>query len=417
MKKVLALSTSPFPYRNNITDGPGYRAWNLLQEVSKKHEVVILSLYESFHLKLHNEFEVLEDNISVKCIGHNPGRIARQIEDERPDLLYLPWSSTPFLSRLNRKIPTIIDYVGAGLLEDYVTKGYISTALMKMKLNSFWQGDFFITAGQRERYYLLGLMVASKKLCYRVYNQKNPLINVIPMTPPQKTPILKEQVIEKKSGEIVFLVAGAFLPWYDYHTFFEALKILIIEGMKNFKVIIMGGNIRDPKFEASVRRIGDVEGLRDKLIFTGIVPFKARENYYLSADAAVNIPSVNIEDELSVRTRIVDYIWSNLPIISPANDEYSSLVIHKDAGFKYTAGDSQSLSATFSQVMNQPSKLEQAKSRMPSLLENEFNIGKYFTLLESFIDNPFVDPSRRAPKGIGSDLFLLARDVLGLLKR
>jgi hypothetical protein len=225
-KKIVAITTSPIPYGDNITDGPGFRSWNLFQQIALKNEVVILSLYESFHLKTKNEFETEENKIRIKGIRHNPSDVAFEIEKEKPDVLYLPWSSTPFLSRVKRRIPTILDYVGAGLLEEYATKGYIPITLLQMKLKSFWLGDFLITAGQRERYYLLGLLVASKKLSQARLSQEDPLIHVIPMTPPTNPPISTKKVIEKKADELVILVAGALLPWYDYSTFFKALKIL-----------------------------------------------------------------------------------------------------------------------------------------------------------------------------------------------
>jgi hypothetical protein len=416
-RKIAIISTSPFPYGDNITDGPGFRAWNLFQQIASSNEVVILSLYESFHLKTKNNFEITENDIRIKGIHHSPREIALEVEKEKPNVLYLPWSSTPFLGRLKQKIPTILDYVGSGLLEEYATKGYIPITLLQMKLKSFWLGDFFITAGQRERYYLLGLLAASKKMSQVEHDQKDPLIHVIPITPPTNPPVLTKKIIEKKPDELVLLVAGAFLPWYDYSTFFTALKLLIAQGKSNFKVLIMGGNIRDRRFENIVRKMGCSERLREKLIFTGLVPFKQRSNYYLSADVAINIPSITIEDELSVRTRVIDYIWASLPILSPAQDEYSAAAISNGAGFLYQAGNSRSLADAISQIMDDRTQIEQAKSRMPLLLQNKFNLTNYISPLEAFIQNPYVDPTRLAPKGVSSDLFLWARDFFSLLKR
>ena len=416
MKKILAISTSPFPYGNNLTDGPGYRAWHLLQRIAQKNEVVILSLYESYHLNQKTEFETQEENISIKCTQHNPAKIAQKIEQEKPDLLYLPWSSTPFLSRLKHKIPTIIDYVGAGLLEEYATKGYIPLTLLQTKLKSFWLGDFLLTAGQRERYYLIGLMAASKRLSIKRRNQNDPIIHLIPMTPPQNPPILTHKVLQKNPGELILLIAGAFLPWYDYQTFFKALEILLSKNQTNFKVLIMGGNLRDPQFDETIRKMGKIKELKEKLVFSGLVPFKQRADYYLSADAAVNIPAISIEDELSVRTRVIDYLWADLPLISPANDEYSSAAINEGAGFQYQAGNPTSLANTISLLMKDPTKLEKAKSKTHPLLENRFNIENYISPLESFISDPYVDPSRKSSQGISSDLFLWARDILALMR-
>jgi len=411
MKKILAISTSPFPYGGNITDGPGYRAWHLLQRIAKRNDVVILSLYESYHLKLKNEFKIEEENISIKGIQHSPRRVAQQIEQESPDLLYLPWSSTPFLSRLKPKIPTIVDYVGAGLLEDYATKGYIPITLLQIKLKSFWLGDFLLTAGQREKYYLIGLLVASKRLSLDRRDSRETLVHVIPMTPPQNPPILTHNVIQKKSDELVLLVAGAVLPWYDYQTLFKALEILLSEGKNNFNVLFMGGNPRDLQFDSKIRKMGSTNGLKERIVFSGLVPFKQRANYYLGADVAINIPSVSIEDELSVRTRVVDYVWANLPLISPGKDEYSSAVINGGGGFQYQAGNPHSLADAISLVIDDPKKLEESRGHIRTLLEDKFNIEKYISPLEAFIANPYVDSARKSPRSASFDLFLWTRDI------
>jgi len=271
-KRIMIISTSPFPYGNNITDGPGYRAWNLFQEISKKHNITILSLYESFHQRSTKEYEVSEDDIIIKCISHKPVRVANSIKEEKPDVLYLPWSATPFVSHVDEKIPTIIDYVGVGLLEEYVSQGYIPIHLLQLKLKSFWLGDFFMTAGFRDRYYLIGLLAASKRLSFGVHKSRDQLIHVIPMTPPIDHPILREKVIDKNSDEFIILIAGSFLPWYDYATFFKALKILDQRGKTNFKVIFMGGNPKDPRFEKTVKKMGQNHFLGKRVIYTGLVP-------------------------------------------------------------------------------------------------------------------------------------------------
>ena len=416
-RKIVAISTSPFPYGNNITDGPGYRAWHLLQELAKSYEVTILSLYENYHLKIAQESEISEKNILIKCIKPKPNRIAQIIKNEKPDVLYLPWSSTPFLSGIKQKLPTIIDYVGAGLLEEYATKGYIPITLLEMKLKSFWLGDFFLTAGERERYYLLGLLAASKRMSHGRHNETDPLIHLIPMTPPQEPPAPSKKLMQKKPGEFVLLVAGAFLPWYDYTTFFKALRILDKKAKSNLKVLFMGGNPRDPKFERLVKKMGKLSKMQEKIVYTGTVPFKQRANYYSLADVAINIPANTIEDELSVRTRVVDYIWAGLPILTPAKDEYSTAVVEADAGFAYQAGDASSLAQAIEKIITHPERLEQSRKNMRFLLEGKFNLKNYILPLEKFIRDPYINPSRLTPRGIGPNLFLWVRDVFGLLKR
>lgn len=416
-RKILAITTSPIPYGNNITDGPGYRAWNLLETFSQKHDVTILSLFESYHLGMTNDYDILENNIRIKITHHSPRRIADFIKKLNPDLLYLPWSSTPFLARVNKKIPTIIDYVGPGLIEDYATKGYISGSLLQLKLKSFWLGDFFITAGQRERYYLLGLMVASKKLCVSIHDKRDALIHFLPMTPPREPPFSIAESTIKEAGTFTMLVAGAFLPWYDYANLIRAVKILKKEEKIKLKVVFMGKSPKDTKYASQVKKMGNIDEVKDSLVFTGSVPFKQRSKYYLQADVAINIPSSSIEDELSVRTRVIDYLWASLPTVTPANDEYSSIIVNNGGGFAYKATDPLSLAQTIKKLIENPAQLEAAKAKMPFILKTNFSLENFVEPLDAFITNPIIDPSRFLPKSFRTEAFLWIRDTFDFLKK
>jgi glycosyltransferase involved in cell wall biosynthesis len=418
-RKIVIVSTSPFPHSDNITDGPGYRAWNLFQRIPHKHEIVILSLYESFHKNIKKEFTVFEENYQIKGISHKPGRVAKAVYEEKPDVLYLPWSATPFIARIGQRIPTIMDYVGATLLEQFITFGIIPYDLLRLKMKSFWIGDFFITAGSRERYYLMGLLVGSKRLCTPSQKLASSLIHLVPMTPPSVPPVLQKKVIEKKSDERVILVAGALLPWYDYSTLFEALDILVKQERTNFKCVFFGGNPRNLRFERLIRKMGGDPRLKDNLVFTGTVPFKERGNYYLQSDVAVNIPLSTVEDELSVRTRIMDYIWAELPLITPATDEHSKMIIDNGGGFEYDANDPASLSRVLQKLMSEQGlrELENSRKSMERIYKKSLDIEEELKPLEAFINEPYVDPARSSPRQYLPEILLWGRDVMRWLKR
>jgi hypothetical protein len=418
-RKIVVLSTSPFPYGNNITDGPGYRTWNLFQEISRKHKVTILSLYESYHRNLKRESAIFEGNYLIRCIPHSPRNVAKAVLEERPDILYVHWSATPFIGRLDLMIPTIVDYVGAGLLERFASSGTIPDYLLRLKMRSFWFGDFLMTAGLRERYYLIGLLVASKRLSTRDRGLSPSLIHLVPMTAPASPAVSQKNVIERQSNELVILVAGAFLPWYDYSTLFEAFNILLKNGKTNFKCIFFGGNPRNPEFERLIVRMGHQSMLKDKLIFTGLVPFKERASYYLQSDIAVNIPMKTVEDELSVRTRVIDYIWARLPIVTPTSDEHSNMVVANGGGFEYAASDPNSLCDVLGDLMsdNGSQKIAKARKNMDEIYRKRLDIDDAMKPMVDFINNPYVDPARSSPRQYLPDFLLLGRDALRWLKR
>ena len=254
-RRLLALTTSPLPLPGQITDGPGFRMWSLLGEVAKNHDVRILSLYESLHQGLRPSKTIEAGGITVEPHNHNPISIARRVKALGPDVLFLPWSSVGFLGGSNRSIPTILDYVGPGLLENFAALGRIPVPLLKLKLDSFWYGDFFVTTTERQRYYLIGLMAASGRLSHTAFDRHDPLVRVVRMTPPALGAPIVSHSRTSTSEPLVVLLSGAFLPWYDYHLLTEAVSLLSPSARSGIRIRVLGGNPRMPEVERFVRAL------------------------------------------------------------------------------------------------------------------------------------------------------------------
>jgi len=408
LARIICVTTSPYPYGDNITDGPGYRAYSLFQKLRSKHEITILSLYESFHLNKLDESRYLEDGIQIRTIKYTPSRVAKAIREENPDVIYVPWSALPFLSRFKEKLPTIIDYVGSGLLEELATTGRVPAHLLKLTLDSFWRGDFLITSGARFRLFILAMLIAAKKVTLKSTTPTDPLIHLVPMAlPPGQLPIRSPNGMDSKC--IHLLIAGAILPWYDYPTVFEALDQLSREGL-DYEMVLMGGNPRNLPFEKSVR--ARAEALGDRVHFTGVVPFRRRAEFYQRTDVGLNIAKPTLEDELSIRTRIFDYLWGGLPVVTCGKDEYSDLVIQEGAGFRYEAGDPGDLASKLLHLTGAKelmAKTSAGVSRVRSIIEND-SAGPQD--LERFLNDPYTDPNRNSTARIVSSAAITFKDYL-----
>lgn len=410
-RRVLALTTSPLPYGDRITDGPGYRMWNLLHVVAAEHEVHILSLYESFHEGRRDFGSVSEDGIPVETIPHTPESVARRIRALAPDVLYLPWSSTMFLGRSNRDLPTVLDFVGPGLLESYVSQGHVPLPLLRLQLESFRHGDFFMTTSERERYYLLGLLAASERLSMGDLRPDDPLIHVVRMSHPVEPPTAAQRRPERKGDELVVLLGGSFLPWYDYSLLAAAIERLAPDTRSALRVVVLGGNPRMPEVEAQVRRTLSRGASHDVVEFTGLVPFKRRSEYYLGADAALSIAPETVEDELSSRTRIVDCLWAHLPVITPGRDEYSALLLQAGAGFRYDPRP-EGLAEILERVVADRSLLTTARSRIDALLSGPFNPKQAAAPFLEFIESPRLSQRMPARWGGPARAGLWVRDLV-----
>ena len=386
--------------------------WNLLQVLAKDHDIQVLSLYESFHEGAKNLAPVTSGLLRVERPHHAPRMIARRINELDPDVLYLPWSATIFLGKSNRRIPTILDFVGPGLMERFVEEGHVPAHLLRLQLDSFWFGDLFVTTTERERHYLLGLLAASGRLSMGDFRQNDPLIHVARMTPPQDPPSPR---LERSSRPLILLLAGAFLPWYDHGMLASALERLDPKARESLRILVLGGNPRMPESERAVRRALAGEAGRDVLEFLGIVPFAKRVGAYLRADVGLSVAPATVEDELSSRTRIVDYLWARLPVIASGRDEYSEMILEAGAGFRYEPNGA-SLAGVIQDLLDDPGAIARARAQIEPLLAGPFHPSIANSAIVRFLENPYVTDRKAIGGGATRSAAVWVRDVVKVLR-
>jgi glycosyltransferase involved in cell wall biosynthesis len=407
------VTTSPYPYADNITDGPGYRAYTLFHKlIDKGHEIVVLSLYESFHLSKREESEYEEDSIRIRTIRHSPARIARAIMEEAPNVVYIPWSTLPFLGRFKEKVPVIIDYYGSGLLEELAATGRVPAHLLRLTLDSFWRGDFLITSGERFRMFILALLIASKRVTLKSASPEDPLIHLVPMSlPPGQLPFQQKDV--EGLTRIRIILAGNTLPWYDYPTLFKALEQMSSKNF-DFEMTIMGGNPRNRVLEKSIETRAHSVG--KNVNFTGAVPFRRRADFYREADVGLNIVKPTIEDLLSIRTRIFDYLWGGLPILTCGRDQYSELVTREGAGFSYQAGNVDDLLDRLLLIRNKKDWVQNVEAGIRKVRQTIEEDSARTDELDRFLKDPYVDSNRKGTARVVSSAAITLRDYLHSLK-
>jgi len=62
------------------------------------------------------------------------------------------------------------------------------------------------------------------------------------------------------------------------------------------------------------------------------VPYSERANYLADADLGVSTHLEHLETAFSFRTRILDYLWAGLPIVSTAGDSFAEIIASSGAG-------------------------------------------------------------------------------------
>lgn len=82
------------------------------------------------------------------------------------------------------------------------------------------------------------------------------------------------------------------------------------------------------------RRLAGELGLVGSHVFfnEGWVPYDKRQSYLLEADLGVSTHLDHLETAFSFRTRILDYIWASLPIVTTEGDALADLVTGEGLG-------------------------------------------------------------------------------------
>ncbi len=246
-------------------------------------------------------------------------------------------------------------------------------------------GDFFICASERQRDFWLGMLAALNRVNPYSYNEDPTLkkmIDVVPFGLPTNKPIhtrevLKGQIDGIGKDDFVIIWGGGIYNWFDPLTLIKSMA-RIAEIRDDIKLFFMGVKHPNPQVR-ELRLVNDTIDLAKKLnIFGknvffnyGWVEYNERQNYLLESDVGIITHPAHIETRFSFRTRILDYIWAGLPIISTRGDCLSELVEKKVLGI--TARD-----GNVEDIVNAIIKLADDKKFYDECLNNLRNISKEF---------------------------------------
>jgi len=121
-------------------------------------------------------------------------------------------------------------------------------------------------------------------------------------------------------------------------TLIEAVAIAR-EAHPDLRLFFLGAahpnpNIPTMRMAVQARERADALGLTGETVFfnESWVPYAERADYLLDADLGVSTHYEHLETAFSFRTRILDYLWASLPIISTDGDTFAHIIRDHDLG-------------------------------------------------------------------------------------
>ena len=340
MKKILIISNGPVPAPEiKNVEGGGLRAWGLangLQNNSKdKYEVEVsynqVFKQDNFTDELNGikistwEISTLADKIQEfdsVLVSYNAGDITQTVVDNiRQDQQLILDGYVPIHIEMSARNSDNLD-------REYDAFNFEN----KIWTKALRRGDILLCANEAQKKFYTGVMAQVGRINPITYGDED-LIQIVPYGIYREKAVAKHDPVSKlvkNKKAFKLLWFGGIYPWFDLTNLLEAVKNanqttpieLIMVGVKNpFN--------QHPDFIKRYEEVMDYikNNNMDEIVhITDWVKFEDRAEWYLGSDAVVLINNIGMENTLAWRTRLVDYVWADLPIVTNGGDPMSDIL-------------------------------------------------------------------------------------------
>lgn len=204
--------------------------------------------------------------------------------------------------------------------------------------------DVVLCASERQRHLLIGLLTAIGRVNPRTYGDDptlERLITVVPFGLPAEPPVAKCQPLRGPEGpfssdDIVLFWGGGIYQWLDPLTLIEAVALVDDPRLKLFFAGVTHPTPEVPVMPMAdaARKVAADRGLAGTtVVFSDRwIAYDERASFLAEADVGVSVHRRHIETTFSFRTRLLDYLWAGLPILTSDGDTFADLVRQHELG-------------------------------------------------------------------------------------
>jgi len=243
---------------------------------------------------------------------------------ERADVAFVQGHVANDLFAHAKPIPTVVDLYDPFIVENlhyFAERGAeVFTHDHATLINSLLRADFFLCASEAQRLFYLGLLLAVGRLNPIAFESDphfDALLRIAPfgVQPPR-------DVVPRNTSDVLF---GGIYDWYDPILAIDAVAIAR-EQMPEMTLTFT--RHPNPAITPQGKTAEAIEYARrngyDFVRFEPWVAYDRRGAFFERFALALLTFPQSIETDLSMRTRVYDYLWGGLPIVTssaPGTDE------------------------------------------------------------------------------------------------
>ena len=264
-----------------------------------------------------------------------------------------------------------LDFFG----EDFNRGGGRALLALRWLQHHLVNGDFFLCASETQRHFWLGMLAAAGRL-NRANYEGDPLLQrlmgIVPFglaseKPSAEGSVLRGVIPGIGASDRIVLWAGGMWNWVDPVTLVRA-GAKLRETRPDVKIVLLGATHPNPDIgEMQVAREArdlarDLDPRGEGFFFLDWVPYDRRHLYLLESDVGVSLHRPGIESEFAFRTRLLDYLWCDLPMVLTEGDELATKIEGAGLGLAVGAGDIAGVAAAVDQILEMPRTAERQQA-------------------------------------------------------
>lgn len=229
----------------------------------------------------------------------------------------------------------IVDFYCPRILENLLVDTSLNKSHWEVCINYNYEKDLigralqigagFLVANSRQRDWLLGLMTMDGSFVRRKHlrDAPNSFVAIVPMTfYMQQKPsyvdarrYISRLINHDIRRKFLLVWSGGWHEWMDIKTVIESMKIV---SEKNSEIILIMGAIDSKKLRDKLVWKDALEGLQESkniFVLESWIPFGDHVNLVRAADVSLVLSKHHIEDHISYRTRAIESVENNIPVI------------------------------------------------------------------------------------------------------
>lgn len=409
-KTCLLITYGPVPTSEYQTiEGGGMRVWGLAKGLHKNGIRVTIAVNNSFiqNIKefeginltnwgLDKKFEDLINSYDAVLISYCLGDVSEFVAQKIDPSIQLI---------LDCYVPIYVEVSARDSKnKDQEYSGYMQESARYNRVLK--RGDYFLCANEVQKIYYTGVLSSLQLINPRSYREERLL--VVPFGIPSESalsdtnPYIKLGITKK---DFVVLWFGGLYPWFRVEEYLNA--IIKFKNKPDIKFVFVGTKNPynpNPDFfrqHEIALNFAKKHNLLDKtMFFVEWVDFDKRVNWYKNADIVVSLNQPGEENTFSWRTRVIDFVWGGLAMITNGGDPLSEELVLAQAAKKISKLSSEELAKEIDNLYSDRKQIEKMKDAVVQL-KNKYYWESVTIVLADTINNslhPFYEESKYAEK-------------------